>query len=526
MGLETAPQHSLGRIDPSSIVAKPDAAVTPHAVELLSNAVREGFITAEDIKARVQNDPAAREKSKLDAMIAKEGQSPEAQKMRSNQRAATSAQAGSAAAVVPLEQQAHEAQLKAAILDAQLKGSGVADMQQALVRAGWAVTVDPGKGLTESDQKEIQRRFQVLLSFVSEKAKADSLDADTKVENPKISVTDASGAEVEGPSNVPIINYKGQSVPVEKFKQLQQYKETMRGMTPAMFDALGQPKAPSLFGEAGQVQASASPAVQPAAPAPAAQPASLPVFPKAASSQGEAVARDRALSQFLPNQVQPKVAAQPVEKPAIELPASEATPGKSFGPLAMVTGLKASKTSGPGDAAAQLGELQGDRQVVQQLKQIVADKNLNVVGPGAGSKPVQVFNQVAAALGLREESYTSQDKLNQGVNKRILEGAQKMKGNLSDKDIRFLKESYPSLASDETVWTDFLDKWSKMIDLNEQVIRGTAPKGASIFDQATANVPASTSAASTPQGQMGPVINLPGRGPVRRGPDGLYYPAQ
>jgi hypothetical protein len=108
----------------------------------------------------------------------------------------------------------------------------------------------------------------------------------------------------------------------------------------------------------------------------------------------------------------------------------------------------------------------------------------------------------------------------------VLEGAQKMKGNLSDKDIKFLKESYPSLASDETVWKTFLDNWEKMIQLNEQVVRGTAPKGASIFDQATANVPASTSASATSQGQMGPVIKLPGRGPVRRGPDGLYYPAQ
>ena len=505
------------------IVAKPDAAVTPSAVEMLSNAVRQGAITADEITSRIQAQPANRERAKLATMVGKEEQSPQAQKMRSNQRAAASAQAGGAAAIAPLEQQANEAQLKAAILDAQLKGSGVQDMQQALSRAGWAVTVDPAKGLTASDQAEIQRRFGVLLNFVTEKAKADSLDKDTKVENPMISVTDATGAEVQGPSNVPTINYKGQSVPVEKFKQFQQYKATIAGMTPAMFDALGQPKAPSLFGEAGQVQAAA----QPATPAPAAQPGALPVFPKAAGSQAEAVARDRALSKFLPNQVQPKAAAQPAaEKPMIQPSPTEATPGEPFGPLAMVTGMKAGKTAGPGDAASQLGELQADLQAVQQARNLIVDKNLNVVGPGAGSQPVRVFNQVAAALGFREQEYTSQDQLSQAVNKRVLEGAQKMKGNLSDKDIKFLKESYPSLASDETVWKTFLDNWEKMIQLNEQVVRGTAPKGASIFDQATANVPASTSASATSQGQMGPVINLPGRGPVRRGPDGLYYPAQ
>jgi len=69
-----------------------------------------------------------------------------------------------------------------------------------------------------------------------------------------------------------------------------------------------------------------------------------------------------------------------------------------------------------------------------------------------------------------------------------------------------------------------------MLDLNSQVLRGVSPKGASIFDQANAAVKpggaAPAAAPAAPQGQMGPVINLPGRGPVRRGPDGQFYPAQ
>lgn len=528
MGLESAPQNPLGRLDPSMIVAKPDAAVTPSAVDMLSNAVRQGFITAEDIKSRIQNDPAAREKANLEIMLAKEGQSPEAQKMRSNQRNAASAQAGGAAAIAPLEQTAAEATLKAAILDAQLKGSGVADMQQALVKAGWAVTVDPSKGLTESDQKEIQRRFQVLLNFVSEKAKADALDKDTEVKNPEIEITDASGATVKGPSNTPVINYKGQMVPVEKFKQLQQYKATMQGMTPAMFDALGQPKAPSLFGEAGEIQPAApAPAAVPVAAAPAAAPASIPILPKGpARSQEEAIARDRELTKLLPNQIQSKAAAKPV----FEMPAapSEATPGQPFGPLAMVTGQKsaaAGKGETPRESAAELGRVEEDLQAVAQAKQIIGTKDLNVVGPGAGSQPVKVLNQIGAALGFRGKEFVAQDKLLQAVNKRVLEGAQQMKGNLSDKDIRFLKESYPTLSSDESVWTDFLNKWEQMLRLNQQVIRGTAPKGASIFDQASAATPSATPAASAPQGQMGPVITLSTGKRVQRGPDGQYYPA-
>ena len=82
MGLESAPQQSLGRIDPSSIVSKADPTINPSAIEQLSNAVRQGFITAEDIKGRLQANPAITEQQKLAAMIAKEGQTPEAQAVR------------------------------------------------------------------------------------------------------------------------------------------------------------------------------------------------------------------------------------------------------------------------------------------------------------------------------------------------------------------------------------------------------------------------------------------------------------
>lgn len=518
MGLESAPQQSLGRIDPSSIIGKAGEAVTPQSVQMLSEAVRNGFITAEDIKARVDEDPARKERAKLDVMLSKEGQSPEAQKMRSNQRQAVGATAGAQAATAPLEQTARESELKAAILDAQMKGAGVADMQAALAKAGWIVAVDPSKGLTESDQKEITRRFGVLLNFVTEKAKADALDKDTKVENPEIEVTDANGATVKGPSNTPVINYKGQHVPVEKFKQLQQFKATMQGMTPAMFDALGQPKAPSLFGEAGQIQ-SAAPAV-----AAASAPAGLQILPKApAATQQEAINRDAQLSQLLPNQVQSKAAA----KPMIE--ATSATPGEPYGPLAMVTGLKTGKDGGPRDVASELGSLKEDLQAVQQAKGIITNPNINVVGPGAGSQPMKAFNQVAAALGVRSKEYTSQDQLSQAVNKRVLEGAQKMKGNLSDKDIRFLQQSYPSLASDETVWKTFLDNWEKMINLNEQVLRGAAPKGASIFDDAQARISGPTGPTGpvgTSGTQAGPVITLSTGRKLQRDANGQYQVVQ
>lgn len=512
MGLETAPQSQLGRIDPSSIIGKAGDVVNPSAIELLSDSVRKGFITAEDIKSHIQSDPARQERAKLETMLAKEGQSPEAQGMRSSQRQAVGATAKAQAELAPTEQKARDSELKAAILDAQMKGAGVHDMQAALAKAGWTVAVDPNKGMTQADQQEITRRFGVLLNFVSERSKAETFDKESKAENPDIEVTDASGNVVKGPSATPVITFRGQSVPAESFKKFQQYKMSLQGMSPAMFDALGQPKAPDVFGtQPGQIQPAATPA--------AAAPAGVQVLPNApAASQQEAIARDAQLTRLLPNQIQTKQAAKPMVEPT----PTDATPGQPFGPMSMVTGMKTGKEHDT-TAATELGALQADLQSVQRAKSLIADKTVNVVGPAAGSAPVQTLNQVGAAFGLRGKEYESQVRLTQEINKKVLEGARNMKGNLSDKDVRFLKESFPALTSPEPVWMDFLNNWEKMIHLNEQVIRGTAPKGASIFDKAAAAAGVTPGAPSAPAaGQAGPIVTLSTGRKVQRDANGVY----
>src|SRR5205814_1603384 len=103
----------------------------------------------------------------------------------------------------------------AAILDAQMKGAGVQEMQAALAKAGWVVPVDPNTGMTQANQQEINRRFGVLLNFVSERSKAETFDKESKAENPDIEVTDASGNVVKGPSATPVITFRGQSIPAE-----------------------------------------------------------------------------------------------------------------------------------------------------------------------------------------------------------------------------------------------------------------------------------------------------------------------
>lgn len=482
MALESAPQNPLGRIDPSSLIGRPDPVVTPNAVEMLSNAVRQGVITASDITARIQQEPAMREKANLETMLAREGQTPEAQALRQKGQAVTSQQ-------LDLQQ-------------AQLKyGPAIQYFQTIAPEAGIPVPTDAKGNPDYAKMAEVGAKL-----FAWKTKKQTAMEQLQPVE------------WKEGTSDT------GEKV-------LLKFNKAGRLITPELEQQLGSDViAP--FADVTPGSVAAAPAAAPAAPA---QPATPPVFNQPAVSQAEAVSRDQQLSKFLPTMVEPKagVSAPPVVSPASPAGAPTISPapvGKKIPGVGLSLGASKKPEIPMGQGANELAALQADKQSVTQLKDIISNSKLNVVGPGAGSWLVRSANQVAAALGLREKEFESQDKLLQGINKKVLDGAQKMKGNLSDKDIKFLKESYPTLTSTEAVWTNFLNNWDKMIDLNEQILRGTAPKGASIFEQARSNTPGptgNTGPVGTTGVQMtGPVINLPGRGPVRRGSDGQYYPAQ
>lgn len=476
MGLESAPQ-SLGRIDPASLIGRPEQVVTPNAVELLSNAVRNGAITASDITARIQQEPAQREKANLETMLAKEGQTPEAQALRQKGQAVTSQQ-------LDLQQ-------------AQLKyGPAIQYFQMIAPEAGIPVPTDAKGNPDYAKMAEVGAKL-----FAWKTKKQTAMEQLQPVE------------WKEGTSDT------GEKV-------LLKFNKAGRLITPELEQQLGSDVIAPFADVTPGTVAPAAPAAKPAAPA------TPPSFQAPAASQAEAVSRDQQLSKFLPpsSMVQPKtgVQATPTVSPVAPAAAPTITPhvGEKIPGVGISLGAQKKPEAAPGKEAAELAALQADKQAIQQLKDIIANKDINVVGPGAGSWLARGANQIGAAIGLREKEFESQDKLMQGINKKVLEGAQAMKGNLSDKDIRFLKESFPTLTSTENVWTNFLDNWGRMIDLNEQIIRGTAPKGASIFEQARTNMPAApATGAVAPQGQMGPVINLPGRGPVQRGADGLYYPA-
>lgn len=153
------------------------------------------------------------------------------------------------------------------------------------------------------------------------------------------------------------------------------------------------------------------------------------------------------------------------------------------------------------------------------------------VGPAAGSLPVQVGNRIAAALGLgREQQFQDQRQLEMAISNKVLEGAQVMKGNLSDKDVRFLQATVPKLSDTPAVWNEYLNRWKQMNDLNIEILAGRQPPiTKDIFSVGAATPTASPAAAAAGTAPAGvPVkVNTPAEAPPTaqfiQAPDGRIF---
>lgn len=531
MALESAPQNPLGRIDPRSLIGLADPVVTPSSVEALSDAFRKGFVTADDITKRLEQNPAQREKIKLDTMLAKEAQSPEAQLARKSKL--TNA---------PLEQKAQESELKAAILDAQLKGAGILEMQNALTKAGWAVPIDPNKGVTESDQKEIARRFGVLLNFTTEKAKAEMLDKDTEVKNPDIEIIDPQGATIKGPSNIPRITHKGQVVPVEKFKQLQQYKSLLQGMTPAGFDALGQPKAPDLFGVAGQVQP-AQPAQPTAIPPNNATPSAIPVdvpaliLPKQQAAQARAQLFNEgntSAASMSDEQVSQLVQSKQAAKPVLSVPSAPQA-GQPFESIGMVTGIKAA----PDKPEKPYTEVQG-RALIALNRAAASNKTLQNLEADPSFDPASVLSQARMAAqrqGLAGQLFSSAAGMTDAERNYIastdswLQGLLRLESGaaIAAKEQAWYERTlFPTLGDSKAVQANKTIMRQSIEQAMEQVISGkmTPAQYESLREAVAGNTapvaPVAPAATTGVQGQAGPVITLSNGRKVQRNANGQY----
>lgn len=203
MGLESAPQQSLGRIDPSSIIGRPDTGiVSPNAVAALTDAFRSGAVTADDIVARVGELGKAKQKSQL--QMATEATSPEAIAARQNQTKLAGAQAGAA---LPLVQpQANIAQTQMEQTAAYQKYPAAQFFDQYAPSLGLEVPLDSSGKPDYARKAEIGSQLAVWLTE-KERAKQELANIDTH-------------ASADGTQLLPVTK-QGMPVPVSHVKELQ-----------------------------------------------------------------------------------------------------------------------------------------------------------------------------------------------------------------------------------------------------------------------------------------------------------------
>lgn len=223
-----------------------------------------------------------------------------------------------------------------------------------------------------------------------------------------------------------------------------------------------------------------------------------------------------------------------VQTAAPQPQAPAASPASAIQPAAQVTSPVTSPVVAPAGQPVAAGISMGPpaapvapagktaEQIAQEL--IVADSTgnainkargilqaQNTVGPVVGSFVGVAATLFGAILGIdsEEQRRIGQRELEITSSEKILEGAQKMKGNLSDKDIAFLKATIPKLSDDEAVWTRYLNNWERANEANKRVLRGELPKLSQIVSDAEYDAALKPPESATPAAQYGPTQTAP-----------------
>lgn len=391
-GLEST-SNQIGRIDPSSLIGKADTVVEPRAVSALTDAFRQGVITAEDITARLGE--LGKSQRKAEIMTAQEATSPEAQALRAQQTSAATEQ-GKLAEAQALRGQILEQYPAVAYFDKLAPAAGIE-----------APKLPDGS----PDYKQMEKIGAELALHQAEKA-----DAATELEN---IVTQES----QDGSVLFARTKQGEFVDPKKVAQLR-----AKATRPFQRQRPGEAQVSTTVDQTSIVE------------------------PRAAASQ--------------------TVVAAPVVEPQTSTPAAGVSIGGgiSLGPPAITPG----KMQTPEERALAVEKAKSIIPPIDNA--IAAVQGGGVVGPLVGSAPVKLGNRIAAAFGFREDQFKQQRDLEIAISSKILEGAQVMKGNLSDKDVRFLRDTVPNLADTPELWTDYLNRWKQMAETNARIAAGDIPK--------------------------------------------------
>lgn len=162
--------------------------------------------------------------------------------------------------------------------------------------------------------------------------------------------------------------------------------------------------------------------------------------------------------------------------PAVE---ARATPvaAEVGSPVAGGFSLGAPKAATPVDPTERAQAIAVTEALLPQIAEArAAVKRGTGVGPVEGSAGAKIFNTVGSWFGARKEALKDQRDLTILVSQKILEGAQGMKGNLSDRDVQFLKDIVPKLSDQEATWNTFFDRWESMTKVNRDILSGKIAK--------------------------------------------------
>lgn len=489
--------------------------ITPAGTEALTEAFHKGFINADDIIERVSERTKA--KKKLDLQLTNEALSPEAISARKSQQQLAGSQAQSSLALAPLAQQAKESELKAAIFDAQAKPGGYDAMQQALIKAGFPVTLDPNNGLTNDNKSEIEKRFAALVEYTQKRAEADERVKNTESKFFPTEQTGPTGVKTTG--QLQKLFHNGQEVTSDQFKSWAQESEALKRTPFSAYYSLKslQPG-----------KAVASP-VQPAAPV--AQP-QIQISPEQANAQ-----RAQLFNAGVPNAAsmtnQQVAAAAPVSiiQPTVS-PSSAPLPviGTTAPGIGIVTGTQEAATPKPVQMTAEqqkgLAQATTTASNFKDLAQSYENLNANdawLTGPVMG----RLYSFTAPQNW--NKSYAEFVRAQTSILANLAKGIYHETGVLSDRDILRYKSALPDVKDTPDVARAKLagaerDIYSSIL-LNIETMKGQGQVITPIINQIQKDAQSALTnrvspVATQPSGSTGATtrVTLPGLGEVEFDP--------
>lgn len=118
--------------------------------------------------------------------------------------------------------------------------------------------------------------------------------------------------------------------------------------------------------------------------------------------------------------------------------------------------------------------LAGIHQSIEDVQKNLTEHGIVGLGPTGGGVTGQTVASVGQLLGSPERKI-AQRQAEMLISKSVLESVKLMKGNLSDRDVKFLQSTLPKLSDPPAVWTEFLGRWKGLVETSIAQKAGLIP---------------------------------------------------